>query len=61
MRHLCECGEWVDAVGEGTVLNVNCPNCGNYYLFAHKINNPELRLKAEIESKVSKPRPAKRR
>ena len=59
LKHLCECGEIVEAKGEGILLDVNCKNCGNYCLFTHQVNSP-CELKEEIEHKVQ-PRPAKRR
>lgn len=70
MKHLCSCGEVVDAQGDGILKIATCKNCGTYYVYNHQIVEPkeehssEEVLKEEIEHKVQaleKPRPAKRR
>ena len=67
LKHLCSCGEVVEAKGDTVLLTVGCPNCGTYCIFTHQIINPHKKeevLKEEIEHKVQaldKPRPAKRR
>lgn len=54
MKHLCNCGEIVDA--EGDVLKVaTCKNCGSYYIYAHEIVSPleeDESLLKDIHSKV---------
>ena len=54
MKHLCNCGEIVNA--EGDVLKIaTCKNCGTYYIYAHEIVPPyekDESLLKDIHSKV---------
>lgn len=53
MKHLCNCGEIVEAEGDNLLI-ADCPNCGKYYLYASEVNTPldENKLLKEIQSKV---------
>ena len=55
MKHLCNCGEIVDADGDFMKI-ATCPNCGMYYIYANEIvhphNDSENNLLKEIQSKV---------
>ena len=54
MKHLCSCGEIVNA--EGDVLKIaTCKNCGTYYIYAHETVPPyekDESLLKDIHSKV---------
>jgi len=52
MKHLCNCGEIVEADGK-SLLIATCPNCGMYYIYADEIVHPHNdRLLKDIQSKV---------
>ena len=55
MKHLCNCGEIVDADGDFMKI-ATCPNCGMYYIYANEIVHPhnesDNKLLKEIQSKV---------
>ena len=53
MKHLCNCGEIVNAEGN-SLLIATCPNCGMYYLYKSELIHPhnEEQLLKDIQSKV---------
>lgn len=53
MKHLCSCGEIVEAEGD-SLLVADCPNCGKYYIYTSEVLTPldESKLLKEIQSKV---------
>ena len=53
MKHLCNCGEIVEAEGDNLLI-ADCPNCGKYYLYLDELLTPldESKLLKEIQSKV---------
>jgi len=58
MKHLCDCGEIVEA--EGSPLIATCPHCGSYYLYPEQIRPVNLET-TNLEEDKPKPRAAKRR
>ena len=73
MKHICDCGEIVEA--EGSPLIATCPHCGSYYLYPEQVRTPTETTKPEVsdvytlqteteviqENIPVKPRAAKRR
>lgn len=60
MKHLCDCGQIVEAEGEN-LLVATCINCGSYYIYAHEIREPKAKEEPTEIVEKPKPRPAVRR